>query len=362
MNFKPYPEIPYMTPGIIKMIRDHGFDKDSWYVSGKVDGSNFQVAIDVDDTMHFGGRNHELDRYDNYNNWRHAAEKQHINEKVRRLKDILDDYELWDIVKEGPYVLVVYFELVGGVYKHPDVKPVEDAVKIQGRVQYHPDNVFIALDAFWYQPSTKDHGWIAPSTFDDACDKANIPHRQLLAHLPFDEAIKYPNAFEDHTGPVLFGLPQIPDNIAEGVVLFPWTPRQFHNGARVIMKNKNHLFEERVVKTNKVKKPEEPLNERETEMYNNYMSYITESRFMSVLSKMDVTSVTEKSFGIMLQSFMEDADKDFSKEYGEQVHSLETQYSVTDFNFMKVLKAVKKEASALIRPKFIELIRDQTHD
>lgn len=357
MKFKEYPSIEYLTENTIALCREAGLDKVPWCVTGKLDGSNMQVAIDVDDSIHYGGRNHELGRYDEYNGWRRAAENQKIEERVRKLKANLDQYWMIDILNDGPYVLIVFFELIGGVYRHRDVVPVKEACKIQGRVQYHPDNVMVAIDMFWYQPSTKDSGWFAPQTIDLYCAQVGIPHRQILATLPFDEAIKYPNDYLDTTAHDLFGLPQIEDNIAEGVVIMPKLPQKFKNGARVIFKNKNTIFKERGVKTNKIKNPPTPMSELDKEWYATYMEFVTESRMMSVLSKMDTSHITQKDFGVLLKAFLDDADKDFNKEYGGTIKELEGSKTLEEFNFMKVLKAAKGQAAQMLRPMFVEFLQ-----
>lgn len=357
MQFKSFPEIEYVTPTTVELCRAQGLDKVPWCVTGKIDGSNFQVAIDVDDSIHYGGRNGELGRYDEYNNYRRAVANQDLEARVRKLKEYLDAYELLDVVKDGPYILICYFELCGGIYRHKDVPPVAEAVKIQGRVQYHPDNVVIGLDIFWYQPITKDSGWLAPETSNHYFEKAGLPHRKILATLPFDEAILYPNDFEDTTASEMFGLPQVTPNITEGIVILPKIPAKFANGSRAILKSKNQIFYERGIKTNRMKHPSTPMSELDKEWFNTYMEFVTESRLMSVISKLDVTHLTNKDFSVILKDFLDDADKDFNKEYGGQIKVLEGEKSLGEFNFMKVLKAAKQEAAAMIRPKFVEFLQ-----
>ena len=357
MLFKSFPEIENMTPTLVQQIRDCGFADMPWCCCVKIDGSNFQVAIDVDGSIHHGSRNKELGRYDQLNNWQHAVTKQQLDEKVLKLKEVLDSYWMIDVLKEGPYVLCCYFEMCGGVYRHKDVEPVKDAVKIQGRVQYHPDNVFVCLDIFWYQPSTNTSGWLGPETVNEMCDQAGLPHQQIVAKLPFDEAIMYPNDGQDTTGHDLFGLPLLESNTMEGLVLKPVLPRQFNNGSRVIMKNKNKIFLERGVKTNKIKNPPTPMSELDKEWYGTYMEFVTESRMMSVLSKMDTSHITQKDFGVLLKAFLDDADKDFNKEYGGTIKELEGSKTLEEFNFLKVLKAAKGQAAQMLRPMFVEFLQ-----
>ena len=361
MQFHRFSEIENLTPAMIQEIRDQGLDKGNWCVTNKLDGSNFQVAIDLDGSIHFGSRNQELGRYDNFNGWQHVVARDNIEEKVRALKAALDEYWLLDIAKDGPYVFIAYFELIGGVYRHKDVEPVKGSCKLQGRVNYCPDNKLVCLDIFWYDPNAyqgKGMGeYLGPETVNEYCDKVGLYHQQIKAVLPFDEAIQYPNDFEDTTGVDLFGLPPLEHNITEGVVLKPLIANRFRNGARLIAKNKNKIFLERGVKTNKVKNPPEPMTELDEQWFNTYMEFVTESRMMSVLSKMDTSNITGKDFGKLLNAFIEDADKDFQKEYGGTILCLEAEHPVDEFNMHKVLKAAKGEAAKMIRPKFLDFLQ-----
>ena len=357
--FKKFSEIDNMTPALIQEVRDHGYDKEKWAVCVKTDGCNVQVALHADGTIHYGSRNQELGRYDNFNGYQHTMAQYKIEEKVRALKAALDEYWLLDIKRLGEYSLVVFGELLGGVYRHRDVAPVKGSVKIQGRVNYCPDNRWVVFDIFWYQERTNggDGDYLAPEVVNEYCDKVGLYHQQIKAILPFDEAIAYPNDYEDTTGHDLFGLPQITPNIVEGNVLKPIRPLRFRNGERVIMKNKNRIFLERGVKTNKVKNPPEPMTELDKEWYNTYMTFVTESRMMSVLSKMDITTITGKDFGKLLSAFIDDADAEFNQEYGGQIKVLEEHHNTDEFNMHKVTKAAKSEASKMIRPHFLDFLR-----
>lgn len=360
MNFHKFSDIENLTPDLIQAIREQGLDKGNWCICNKLDGSNFQVAIDVDGSIHYGSRNQELGRYDAFNNWQHVVARDHIEEKVRALKAALDDYWLLDIAQDGPYVFIVYFELIGGVYRHKDVEPDKSAVKLQGRVNYCPENKLVCLDIFWYDPNAyqgKGMGeYLGPQTVNEYCDMVGLDHQTIKAVLPFDEAIKYPNDYEDTTGVDLFGLPPIEHNITEGVVLKPVIANRFRNGSRLIAKNKNQIFLERGTKTNKIKNPPTPMSPIDEQMFANYMTYITESRMMSVLSKMDTSNITSHDFGKLLKAFIDDADKDFMKEFGGKIKVMEQELPLEEFNFMKVIKAAKTEAAKMLRPMFIEFL------
>ena len=360
MEFKKFSDIELLTPKLIQEIREQGLDGGKWLCSNKLDGSNFQIAIDTDGSVHYGSRNQELGRYDNFNGYQNLCARDDMENKTRALKAELEKSVLKDIASQGPYVFIAFFELIGGVYRHKDVAPVKGACKIMGRVNYCPDNKLVCIGAFYYQVKEGEDGtgdYLPPLDVNKACEAVGLYHMQVKAVLPFDDAIQYPNDYEDTTGVDLFGLPPLEHNITEGVVLLPVIPGRFRNGSRLIAKNKNQIFLERGVKTNKVKNPPEPMNELEEQWFNTYMEYVTESRMMSVLSKMDTSHITGKDFGTLLSAFIEDADKDFQKEYGGTILCLEAEHPVGEFNMHKVTKAAKSEASKMIRPHFLDFLR-----
>ena len=52
MEFKKFSEIENLTPTLIQEIRDQGLDGGKWLCTNKLDGSNFQIAIDTDGSVH----------------------------------------------------------------------------------------------------------------------------------------------------------------------------------------------------------------------------------------------------------------------------------------------------------------------
>ena len=352
-----YVHIENMTPGFIQEIRDQGLDKGLWFVTLKMDGTNLQVAVDQEGNVTYGSRNQVLGRYDQFNNYQHVAARDNLSEKVLLLKTTAERTCLSGIMDKGPIAIVVFGELIGGYYRHKDVPPEKGAQKLQGRVCYTPRNEWVVFDVFYYQPATGDCSYLPVDVVNKLCEEVGLYHQIVKAKLPFDEAIAYPNDYEDTVGVELFGLPAIEHNVVEGNVLKPEKPCRFRNGDWVFIKNKNQIFLERGVKTNKVKNPPEPMTALDEEWYQIYMTYVTESRMMSVLSKMDTSNITGKDFGKLLNAFIEDADADFNAEYGGQIKVLESEHNVDEFNMHKVLKAAKSEASKMIRPHFLDFLR-----
>jgi hypothetical protein len=96
------------------------------------------------------------------------------------------------------------------------------------------------------------------------------------------------------------------------------------------------------------------MNELELKYFELYREYITESRFLSVISKID--NLSDKSFGLILGNYMKDIYNDFDKEYGEEVKKHEDTLTQEEFNLAKVKKEIAKEVVEFIRPLFVKHI------
>ena len=374
MQFHKFTEIENLTPDFIERVREHGFDKDcaEWYVALKMDGSNFQVAVDEEGNVHYGSRNQELGRYDNFNNYQAVVERFNIASRVTDMKQLWIESQKTYVDNKilvgsmlCPVTFIAFFELIGGVYRHKDVEPDKHAVKMQGRVNYCPDNRMVCFDIFVYIHTPNGDGigyYLSPDDVAFFCAQAGLYSQLIMFRGTFDEAIAYPNDYQDELGHLLFGLPKLEDNVVEGNVIKPGRELRFRNGERVIVKNKNKIFLERGHKTNRIKHPTEPMNELEQSWYDTVSEYVTESRLHSVLSKMDLTSIGQKDFGSILKAFMEDVLKDFNHEHGGQIQVLEGEHPVSEFNFHKITKACNKDATEMIRPIFIEMLQKRKHE
>ena len=167
------------------------------------------------------------------------------------------------------------------------------------------------------------------------------------------ECIIYPN---DGTSKVhsYFGLPEIADNIMEGVVIKPVTPAFFFNRERIIIKNKNDIFKERArkkesVNPNKENRLDFEMSEDGKLMCVEVLTYVTENRLRNVLSKVQ-GGITHKMFGPLLGMFSKDVLADFMKDNAEEYSKLE------DRERKRVTKAMSEVASTMLRENFVNII------
>jgi Rnl2 family RNA ligase len=356
-KFKSYTDIENSYNNkFITQIREQGFDDANieWVAEVKIDGSNFQCSIDCEDKFIVGTRTRFLERGADFQGYERAMENGNVEYAIRSMKTYIA--KTVDIAGLDPknFTLRVYGELCGGMYRHPEVEKVKGAIKIQGRVNYHPDNVWIPFDIEIVNANDQII-YVFPQLEAKAlCNKFNLPFPIIVKTGSFDELINLPNDFNDETGYVLFGLPKIENNITEGLVIKPNVPLRFGNGSRVMVKSKNDKFKERVHKEPKTPKEIIPMNELEKKYFEIYREFITESRIMSVISK--IGTFNNKAFGVILGMFVKDVYKDFDKEYDEEIKALESSLPVSEFNHAKIKKELSKEITDFIRPFFLNHI------
>lgn len=357
MRFKSYTDIENSyNKKYIDQIYEYNFDHFDieWVAEIKIDGSNLQCSIDSENNFIIGTRNKFLNEGESFQGYERAMKNENVEECLRKMKVwIKDNYSsMFDTVKNDKFGIRVYGELCGGFYRHPDVEKIKGAVKIQGRVSYHPDNVWIPFDIDLIDEEGETIFVFSQTGVHSLCTLVGLPHPIIIKHGTFEELLNLPNTFPDPTGKILFGLPLIDDNITEGLVLKPNLPLYFDNGKRVMLKNKNEKFKEKSKKVPKEAKEIIPMNELEKTYYEHMREYITESRLMSVFSK--VGQINQKAFGMILGMYLKDLNEDFNKEYGGEVENLENTLAKEDFDLSKVRKELSKEVQEFIRPIFIQ--------
>lgn len=353
MKFKSYTEIENSyNSKFISHIREHEYDKSEieWVATIKWDGSNFQCCINSEDKFIVGKRTAYLGRGDVFQGYERAMRNMNVETNLRKMKDIIkSDFNIF--CKFG---LRVFGELCGGYYRHPAVEKVKGAVKIQGRVDYHPDNIWLPFDIELVDSEDNIIKVFSQDEVFKYCTAVNLPHPIIVKRGTFDEVLNTPNDFIDTTGNILFNLPLIEKNITEGIVIKPNIPLRFGNGSRVMVKSKNEKFKERMNKAPKAPKEIIPMNELEKKYFEIYREFITESRLMSVFSK--VGKVDTKAFGQIMGLFIKDLYNDFDKEYAEEIKQLEDTLSVDEFNLAKTKKELSKEIAEFIRPIFLKYL------
>lgn len=208
----------------------------------------------------------------------------------------------------------VFGEMFGGRYAHEGVPAVKGMTLIQKGVNYTPVHEFYGFDIYLFEGETGCY--LSVDEVNSLFEAEGFFYARTLKSGSLAECLKYPNAFQSKISQWL-GLPDIDDNICEGVVIRPVTPQYLRNGSRVLIKSKNARFaEKKSVKTrNKLFTEPVPYSDSLKAMLPELEAYVTENRLNNVISHIgEVTLPTD--FGKIMGMFSKDILEDFMKEHG----------------------------------------------
>jgi len=311
MKFKKYPSIENSyREKQIDQIRMHGFASDTEYcVTEKIHGANFGVYADAEE-VRFASRNTLLGE----DNAKQFYKFDLIRKKVMNDANALFRHTSLNGEVES---IIVYGELFGGSYPHPDVPKTKGVSMVQKGVHYSPNLHFSVFD-IWVIDKQGDGYFLNYDEVAIMCILNNVVYCEVLYRGTFDECLKYPND-QDSGIPDKYNLPIIDDNTSEGVVIKPIESLRYNNGERVILKNKNLKFSEKNSEKRVIRGIETLSNEMQTTLAR-LDSYICEERFNSVDSKLG--GLEKRVIGNYIKEFVHDVFTDANKD-GIIPHHLE---------------------------------------
>jgi len=279
---------------------------DLWVATPKYHGTNTSVWIPLDKD----NEDQEI-RYGRRGGFLADGEAHYGYEKI------LPSFD-WDALRAGwahrddLEAVVVYGELYGGAYPHPDV-PATSSARVQPGVYYSPHLRFIAFDVAL---KAKDGSKTFLSVYDTAwvLGRCKIPYVKIVYKGLKDDVIDWATT---HAGddPMCWledghpdkNLPPLEDNIGEGFVVRPVQNRYDRFGNRCMLKVKSPRFAE--IKTVKVpKKPKEYFKEKPGAI--TAQTYLNAARCGSVCSKFPQEEVTLKNMKALGMALVNDALKD----------------------------------------------------
>lgn len=304
MNHNEYEKMP-------KGFKSYGFDEKQsrelsrlkWVVTEKVHGANFSFVYE-NRQLKYAKRKDYLSWDDDFFGF-----QQVVNQLEGAILGLFEQISL-DIPADK---FMLYGELFGGKYPHPDVAPDENLQAIQTGVYYAPGIHFCAFDMAYEAAETKTY-----VDYDKAMayfEAFGIFYAQNLFSGKLNEALEFNTRIPSGI-PRQLGLPELDENLIEGVVIKPLNHSSLTTiDQRPIIKVKNAEFEEE--KFHEAEKwsfiptitsQSEELSFIVDEMRN----YITHNRLESVSSKIgSIDFANEKRMAEFKTEFFQDIWTDF---------------------------------------------------
>ena len=315
----------------IDLIKEDGLDTGEWVVTEKVHGGQFSIYYDGSEFKASTRTTFLTDDIDFFNWQKVLADNQ---DKVKKLYDILK------AKNKDLSQVIVYGELFGGSYPHPEINKVKNAKRLQKGVHYHPDNLFYAFDI------RVDGKFLTVDECNELFRQVGLFYARPIFRGTMAECLEHPNQFPSKISGWL-GMPPIDDNVAEGIVIKPVEPRFLGIGERVILKSKNEKFEERKAVKKRPKKPvkEVKLPESGKKLLHELEALVTENRLQNVLSKRGEMPypIPNNYFGEIIKEFSLDIWEEFNKDFEQEYINLEKQEQ------KKISKAMNQAAAKLIK-------------
>lgn len=305
MIFKTYNTIENAYQArVIDQIRMQGFGDEVFIVQEKVHGANLSFFTDGKE-IKMAKRTAFIEQDEKFYNAHDILE--------RYRKNVIHIFEKVKAVYPDMETVVIYGELFGGGYKHKEVVPVKDAIKVQKGIEYAPHNEFYGFDI-----KLNGTTYLDTDLANQIFEETGFFYAKILFQGTLEEALKFPNAFGSKI-PAWLGLPEIEDNMCEGTIIKTLKTRYFGNGARVILKNKNEKWTEKskVVRKERPARKDVHFSGKAREIWEEIRSYVTVNRLNNVVSKTGEfePEMMGKIIGLFSQDVLEDFEKDFPEAF-----------------------------------------------
>ncbi|TLU98759.1 2'-5' RNA ligase [Dyadobacter luticola] len=307
-NLSEYEKIPSSLKSLVSDEKiSSRLNKLDWVVTEKIHGANFRF-IYQDNRLHFGKRKEFLKWEDDFFGFQIVVAK--LESAVTQL---FEQIKL-DLNADK---IIIYGELFGGIYPHPDVNSNATVEAIQTGVYYSPDIEFCAFDIAIENHFTSSKNYLSYEIAIAYFQKFNILHAKPLKIGKLSEVMDFDLRIDSRV-PKQLKLPLIQDNLIEGVVIKPFGDISTDTlGFRPIIKIKNREFEEdkKYLEarnwsfSSSISSLSEDLNFLMDELRN----YVNDNRLNSVLSKIGILrSENQTRLQEVIQEFLEDVLVDFN--------------------------------------------------
>ena len=312
LTFKKYSSIENSFDGaFMEKVRNHTPIGSRFVVQEKVHGSNCSFLCDGE-LIQFAKRSAVIAEDEEFYQWQELTEryKERVFKVFTMLKANLSDLQS----------IIIYGEMFGGGYPHKDVKKIGAMSAIQKGVYYCPGHDFYGFDIYVYTPD--EAFYLNVDTANQIFADAGFLFAQTLFEGTLEECLAYPNAFPS-TIYKHFNLPEIEDNICEGIVIRPKDPLYIPNGSRIIIKSKNARFAEKKSIKHEPRKPLQ-IADDVTNLLQLAEDYFTPQRLDNVKSHIGQVSFPE-DLGRVSGLLAKDVLEDFLKEHADDYNNLSKQ-------------------------------------
>lgn len=272
-----------------------------WFVTEKIHGCNAQISYDGKD-IRYGKRTSYIENEKFYN----------IKEVLGQYSDaLITYYNQLEILGLELDKIIFFGELFGGSYPHPDVPRNTKCSQIQKGVYYTPNHEFKLFD-ICITFKDGEYRYLSGYDFINTCKTFGLPHVPVLdANISLEKALAFKNDGESRVYSE-YNLPQIQDNIMEGIVIRAWYSDLWISPEhRAIIKSKNDRFKEVSHQKKKVVEHKD-VPEHIQNILNDLSIYVTPQRVENVISHFGEISLSQ--FGEILKAVNLDVLEDFEKD------------------------------------------------
>ncbi|MDN5423834.1 MAG: 2'-5' RNA ligase [Chryseobacterium sp.] len=318
-------------------------EKLKWVVTEKVHGANFSFIYEKGN-LKFAKRKEYLKWTDDFFGFQLIVNK--LEDDLLRLFETLSNE-----IPGKKYI--VYGELFGGKYPHPEVEPIKDLHAIQTGVYYTPAIEFCAFDIAVETDGSDSKYYLDYETSLAYFKQFEIFHAQPLLIGKFNEAMNF-NIRINSAIPKEFKLPELKDNLIEGVVIKPFNLIDKNSlFSRPIIKLKNPEFDEEEKFHEAEKWSFIPNISSKTEdlsfIIDELRNYITQNRLKSAISKI---GKPDRSNPLRMAEIKTEFSEDVITDFNENNNNLLNDLSPDEKEW--IMKRVDSEINRIMILNFEE--------
>ncbi len=230
-----YEKMPKSLKGLHLTDKEqHDLNKLKWVVTEKIHGANFSFVYE-NRQLKYAKRKDYLKWNDDFFGFQTVAAA--LEERIIHLFEALQQ----DI---PAHRYIIYGELFGGKYPHPEVAPNTAVQAIQTGVYYSPDIRFCAFDIAIETTEEDSKYYLDYDKAVEYFERFDIFYARILYAGKWNEALNF-NTRIDSRVPAQLQLPELSPNLIEGIVIKPFSHSALTTlSFRPVIKLKNPEFDE----------------------------------------------------------------------------------------------------------------------